>query len=350
MFDAEALLLVDHEQAEALEADVALEQSVGADHDVDCARLETVHCDLLLGRRAQAGEQADLHLHRGEALAEGLEVLLREHGCGNQHGDLMPGHHRFEGGADRDLGLAVADVADDQAIHRLGRFLVAADLLDRAVLIERLDVGERRLELDLPGCVGFDCDAGLGLAGGMEFQQFVGDFGDGTAHSRLGSLPLAAAESRQRRRRVGRADVGLDAIELVGGDEQAVAFGEADVEVLALAAADLLSDDALEPSDAAVDMDDEVTGLQGLQQMWVGFRGRAGLERSALALALEAEDFGVADQRDQAFAAGGIVELPALGDGGPADRDGVEVGRRFGFQPGEREAEVGHELGEAGFL
>ncbi len=35
--DAEALLLVDHEQAEPLEVDVLGEQAVGADHDVDAA-------------------------------------------------------------------------------------------------------------------------------------------------------------------------------------------------------------------------------------------------------------------------------------------------------------------------
>ena len=39
---------------------------------------------------------------------------------GHQHGDLLAGVDRLERGADGDLGLAVADVAADQAVHRLG--------------------------------------------------------------------------------------------------------------------------------------------------------------------------------------------------------------------------------------
>ena len=37
VLDAEALLLVDHDQAEVLDPDVGVEQPVGADHDVDAA-------------------------------------------------------------------------------------------------------------------------------------------------------------------------------------------------------------------------------------------------------------------------------------------------------------------------
>ncbi len=37
---------------------------------------------------------------------------------GRQHGGLRPVLHRLEGGAHRDLGLAEADVAADEAVHR----------------------------------------------------------------------------------------------------------------------------------------------------------------------------------------------------------------------------------------
>ena len=40
MGHAEAVLLVDHHEAEVLEGDVLLQQAVGADHDVDGARGE----------------------------------------------------------------------------------------------------------------------------------------------------------------------------------------------------------------------------------------------------------------------------------------------------------------------
>ena len=57
----------------------------------------------------------------GEALAEGAVVLLGEHGRRHQHGDLPAVVDGLEGGADGQLGLAVADVAADEAVHRPGR-------------------------------------------------------------------------------------------------------------------------------------------------------------------------------------------------------------------------------------
>src|SRR5258705_5232479 len=45
--------------------------------------------------------------------------LLREHRRRHQHGDLSARHHDREGGAHRDLGLAEADVAADETVHRL---------------------------------------------------------------------------------------------------------------------------------------------------------------------------------------------------------------------------------------
>ena len=87
-------------------------------------------------------------------LAKGLEVLLREHGRGREHGDLFAFHHRLERGADRDLGFAEADVAADQAIHR-ARFLhVALRLGDRFQLIGRFAKGKGMLEFELPFRVG----------------------------------------------------------------------------------------------------------------------------------------------------------------------------------------------------
>jgi hypothetical protein len=51
-------------------------------------------------------------------------------------------HRRDEGGAQRDLGLAEADIAADQPVHRFGRFQVAQHILDRALLILGLFIRE----------------------------------------------------------------------------------------------------------------------------------------------------------------------------------------------------------------
>ena len=54
----------------------------------------------------------------GHPLAEGAVVLLGQDGRRHQHGDLLAVVDRLERGADGDLGLAVADVAADEAVHR----------------------------------------------------------------------------------------------------------------------------------------------------------------------------------------------------------------------------------------
>ena len=57
----------------------------------------------------------------GEALLQRLLMLEGEHRRRREHGDLFAVHHRLERGAHGDLGLAVADVAAQQAVHRRRR-------------------------------------------------------------------------------------------------------------------------------------------------------------------------------------------------------------------------------------
>ena len=107
-----------------------------------------------LGRAPQAADSVDPERQVGQALAEGAEVLLCEdRGRGEDHHLLAVGGG-LDGGPDGDLGLAVADVAADQAVHRPVGFHVGLDRLDRLDLVGRLAVGESRLELHLPLGVG----------------------------------------------------------------------------------------------------------------------------------------------------------------------------------------------------
>jgi hypothetical protein len=117
---AEAVLLVDDQQAEALELDVRLQELVRPDDDVDAARRQIAGDRTCLCRRQEARQHLDAHGIPLEAAAEGVEVLLRQHRRRHQHGDLFAVHHRGERGAHGDLGLAVPDVATDEPVHRLG--------------------------------------------------------------------------------------------------------------------------------------------------------------------------------------------------------------------------------------
>jgi hypothetical protein len=92
---AETLLLVDHHQAEVLEAHALGRQRVGADGDADLAGGEGALGFLRLGRRRQARERPDPQAEAGETLAEGLQVLARQHGGGRQHSHLLARQRRY---------------------------------------------------------------------------------------------------------------------------------------------------------------------------------------------------------------------------------------------------------------
>ena len=62
-------------------------------------------------------------------------MLLREHRGRGEDRNLLAFHHGFESRANRDLGLAKADVAADEPIHGAGGFHVAFRLRDRAELV-----------------------------------------------------------------------------------------------------------------------------------------------------------------------------------------------------------------------
>ena len=116
--DAEAVLLVDHEQAEMFERHILREQPVGGDHQVNLTSRELGNDLGLSCRRDAAREELELERICGKAATERFDVLQGEHSSRHQHGDLSPRFEHGEGGAQCDLGLAVANIAHDHAIHR----------------------------------------------------------------------------------------------------------------------------------------------------------------------------------------------------------------------------------------
>ena len=145
--DAEMLLLVDDQQAEVLELDGLAEQRMGADDDVDGAVGEAL---LRLGKLRARNEPRglrDLHREAAEALGEGLGVLAREQRGRHDDRDLLAVHGGDEGRAQRHLGLAEADVAADEAVHRPAGGQIVQHHVDRGLLVVGLLVGEAGAEL-----------------------------------------------------------------------------------------------------------------------------------------------------------------------------------------------------------
>ena len=144
--DAEPLLLVDDHEPELLRDHVAREDAVRPDQDVDLALGELGEHALDVRRRAEAGDHLDPDGEVLVALAEGVPVLLREDGRRHEHQRLLAVQRRGEGGSDGDLGLAEADVAADEPVHRARRLEVLLDGLDRGRLVGGLPVRELGLE------------------------------------------------------------------------------------------------------------------------------------------------------------------------------------------------------------
>ena len=173
-----------------------------------------------LGRGLEPRHRLHRHRERRVPLGERVEVLLREHRRRHEHGDLLAVLHRLERGPHRDLGLAVADVAADQPVHRHRLLHVALDLVDGGELVGRLHVGERVLELALPRRVGPERVPGRGHPRRVQPDQLGGDLADRLARPALGLGPVRAAEPVQRRRLA--ADVLGDLVQLVGRHVQPV--------------------------------------------------------------------------------------------------------------------------------
>ncbi len=256
--DAEALLLVEDHEPELLRDDVAGEHAVGADEDVDLALGELGQHALHLCRPAEAGHHLDPYGEVAVALAERVPVLLGEDRRRAQDERLLAGDGDREGRAHGDLGLAEADVAADEPIHRAGRLEILLDRLDRPRLVVGLPVGEGGFELLEPVAVEVEGDAARALPLRVEGEQLAGELAHRGARAGLEVLPRLATELRERRRAGVGADVPRELAELLVRHVEAVVAAEREEEVVARDAGDLLRLEAEELADAVVLVDDVV--------------------------------------------------------------------------------------------
>ena len=104
----------------SLEADRLAEQRVRADDDVDGAVLDAgLDGGLAPWRRPGATAWPMRTGRPWKRSAKVREVLARQQRRRHHHRHLLAGQRGDEGGAQRHLGLAEADVAADQPVHRL---------------------------------------------------------------------------------------------------------------------------------------------------------------------------------------------------------------------------------------
>jgi len=129
--DSEPLLFVDHDKSKVLENNIAGNDAVRSDDDVDSAFPQKLQDFALLGRRTEPTEHFDAHRIIQHALPEGVEVLLGQDGGGRKDRHLFAFHDGFKGGPDRDLGLAKTNIPADEPIHGAGALHVDFRIGDR---------------------------------------------------------------------------------------------------------------------------------------------------------------------------------------------------------------------------
>ena len=120
---------------------------MGANDDVDLAVGEVGEYLLDLLWRAGSREVVDPDGQVFESVSEGVVVLIGEHGRRHEHCDLLAVSGSLEGSADGDFGLAEANVAADEAVHRAVALHVGLDGLSGCQLVGRVLVDKRGLEL-----------------------------------------------------------------------------------------------------------------------------------------------------------------------------------------------------------
>ena len=235
---------------------------MGADHDIHRAVRQPRLRGADLGRGAEAAQDLDAHRVAEEALHRGLVVLLGQDRGRDQDRRLQAVQHALHHGAEGDLGLAVAHVAAEQAVHRGGRFHVPLDLLDAAELVPGLRVAEGVLELRLPGAVRREGVARTALALGVEPDQLARHLLRRGLGPGLGAGPVAAAQPVQLHGPVlARADILAHQVELGRGHVEGVGPGVGDLHVVLVRAVHLHLHDADEAPDPVVLVDHQIAGF-----------------------------------------------------------------------------------------
>ena len=200
---------------------------------------------------------------RREPFRERHEVLLAQHGGGHEHRHLTALDRGLERRPNRKLRLAETDVAAHDTVHGPRRLHVALDLLEHELLVRRLLVRERSLQLLLPRAVGRVGVALRMLAARVQTEQLARHLLGALLHAASRALPLPRAEARELGMRVGTPDVPIHTIEMLCRDEEPIRLRVVEHHVLVLRAG-VVGDRAHldEPRDAVVAMDDEITGRE----------------------------------------------------------------------------------------
>jgi hypothetical protein len=127
--DAEAVLLVDGDKAEAGELNLVFDEGVGADDKLGFAGADAFECGLFFGVLEAADEEFDFVAAGSENAARGKIMLDGEDFGGSHERGLRGVFDGDDGGLESDDSFAAADVALQKAVHGRGLFEIGDNFL-----------------------------------------------------------------------------------------------------------------------------------------------------------------------------------------------------------------------------
>ena len=199
----------------------------------------------------------DPHRQSLEALREDAVVLADQERRRRQECHLLAGQGGDEGGTQRHLGLAEADIAAQQAVHRPARAHVLEHGLDRGQLVLGLLVGEARGELLVDAVRQVEDGTLAHRPLGRDLDQLARELADALLDLGLARLPADPAQLVERGILVGMA-VARQHVEVLDRHEQLVAALVEQLQAVVRRVRDLEGLQAREAADAVLGMDDEI--------------------------------------------------------------------------------------------
>ncbi len=191
---AKALLFVDNHQAQPLEIDGFREDGMRPHHHIHGTVRQPFARRLCLARRNQARKRAHLQREAMKARLEGFRMLPRQQRCRAHHRHLRAARCRHKSCPERHFGLAEADIAAHQPIHRPPGRQILDHIGHRAQLIVGLGPWEAVHKGGIALRIG---RKSIGLARGAQgsnLQQFVRNLADALLHPRLALRPGLSAQ------------------------------------------------------------------------------------------------------------------------------------------------------------
>ena len=150
MRHAEPLLLIDNQKAKIFELHIFRQNAVCSDDNVHESFFQILQRFFLLGRCAETAQKINAHREILHALDKCIVMLLCQNGGRNEVDDLFALLHCLKRCTDRNLGLAVSDIAADQAVHNLFALHIRLCRLNRRKLIVRFLKRKQFLKFLLP--------------------------------------------------------------------------------------------------------------------------------------------------------------------------------------------------------